>query len=240
MATPHRPVGVLLAVWLLLSGCRATPARPTPWAVAAVRGVHWPVPHRRQADGAACGPCALWSVLSFQSPDRSVAYPDVEARLRPPGSLARLFGVLPGDLVAAARAFGFAATTTTDATTAVLRQALDDGLPVILLGDVTVGQASELHYVVVDGYRERRGTTIWFVADPLDSGDADRRLSTPELMAFWDDVRLLGQLIPYQRTIVTIAPPAKAASLPPDNRTASLRGLERLLHLWLAGRSPAP
>lgn len=223
------PPSVLLAGILLLAGCRAAPAPAVPWTIQAVAAVHWAVPPRFQEDPAACGPCALWSVLAFHSPQRPIAFATLDRALRPPGSLNRLLGVLPGQLADFARRAGFAASVTTGATLGVVRRSLDHGLPVILLGEYTVGDDSRLHYVVVTGYQVSRSITTWWVSDPLVRNGVERRLSTPDLMAFWDDVRLFGRPIPYQRTIVTVAPSSRAPQLPPDNRDAGVLGLERLL-----------
>jgi hypothetical protein len=168
-------------------------------------------------------------VLSFHSPDHGVDYAALDRDLRPPGSLSRMIGVLPGTLAATARRRGWAATVTTSATTAQVQQALDQGLPVIVLGEYVVGNDSRLHYVVVNGYTGRPRARTWIVTDSLVRNGAERRLSTADLQAFWDDVRLLGQAIPYQRTIVTVAPTAKAALLPPDTRDTGILTLERTL-----------
>jgi hypothetical protein len=243
---PRRQIpSACLIAWLVLAGgCTAIPEMGPFGITATASRAHWTVAHRFQGDVASCGPSALWSVLTYHLGPGAVDFDQLDRALRPTGSLNRFVGVLPGTLAATATRLGLAATVTNRATTRQLRRLLDAGLPVILLGEYTVGGDSRLHYWVLNGYERQGGETLWIVTDSLEPRNRERRLKTKELMAFWDDVTVFGRPIPYQRAIISIAPMDKVHLLPKDNRDGAIVALESklqqvfdLLRLLDGGRS---
>lgn len=230
------------AVWLLGtmvvgSGCAKTPTLtgagfPTTTAAqAATPRQHLAVPHRFQGDAASCGPSALWEVMSYHLGPGRVNFANLDKSLRPTsGNLTNSIGTMPGALAKAAERYHLTATVSNNNSTRDLRSMLDAGLPVVILGEWTDGKESDLHFVVVNGYEGRTNDdTTWIITDSLVEDGTELRWSTKQLMAFWDDVQLYGRYMPYQKSMVNVAPAAKAAALPEDNRTAWVRFLDGVL-----------
>jgi hypothetical protein len=219
------------------SGCAKTPVLsgmgvPAPrTATMAAARTHMKVPHRFQGDTAACGPSALWSVMSYHLGSGKVNFTNLDKSLRPTsGNMNNNIGTMPGSLAKAAVRYKLSATVSNHNTTRQLRAMLDNGLPVVILGEWTDGKESDLHFVVVNGYEGRTNDdTTWIVTDSLEQPGKELRWSTKELLAFWDDVQLYGRTLPYQRAMVNIAPKAQADLLPEDNRSAWVKFLDGTL-----------
>ncbi len=105
-----------------------------------------------------------------------------------------------------------------NASTDDLRRLVDAGLPPIILTDPHKNGRSgkTMHYQVVIGYSSRDDkTTMWQLADPW--GGVIKEKSTAELMRNWSQLHLGPVKTPINRLIVTVAPPARKAELPPGN-----------------------
>jgi hypothetical protein len=95
---------------------------------------------------------------------------------------------------------------------------VDAGLPPIILTDPhKKGQSGKtMHYQVVIGYSSRADEqTTWKLADPW--GGVIKEKSTAELLRNWSHLHLGPVKTPINRLIVTLAPPARKAELPPGN-----------------------
>jgi hypothetical protein len=228
---------MVLGTMAVGSGCAKTPVvagvgLPAQTAAQAAKPrQHMAVPHRFQGDTASCGPSALWSVMSYHLGAGKVNFTNLDKSLRPTaGNMTNTIGTMPGALAKAAERYHLSATVTNENTTRQLRSMLDNGLPVVILGEWTDGKESDLHFVVVNGYEGRTADdTTWTITDSLVESGKELRWSTKELMAFWSDVELYGRVMPYQRAMVNIAPKAQADLLPEDNRTAWVRFLDGAL-----------
>jgi hypothetical protein len=200
-------------------------------ATLAAARTHMKVPHRFQGDTASCGPSALWSVMSYHLGSGRVNFANLDKSLRPTsGNMNNNIGTMPGALAKAAARYHLAATVSNKNSTRQLRAMIDNGLPVVILGEWTDGKESDLHFVVVNGYEGRTNDdTTWIVTDSLEESGKELRWSTKALMAFWDDIQLYGRTMPYQRAMVNIAPKAQADVLPEDNRTAWVKFIDGTL-----------
>jgi hypothetical protein len=224
-------IAVFLSVLVAMAatGCAAptlSSLSPTGARAAAVsRRVHLPVPKRFQGDTMSCGPSALWSVMSHLLGPGKVNFANLDKSLRPTGNLTGYIGTMPGGLARAPERYHLVASVHNEGSTADLRRLLDAGLPVIILGVNDEGDGSGgLHYIVVNGYEgSNAADTTWILTDSMVEDGKEHRWNTKRLMAFWDDLKLVGRRLPYQRAMVTVAPKGQADQLPEDNRSAWLK-----------------
>ncbi|WP_084435502.1 cysteine peptidase family C39 domain-containing protein [Desulfomicrobium escambiense] len=136
-----------LALLLLCAGCGLGSAFRAA-SFAAPEAVRLDVPFVQQTGRTDCGPAALASVLAFRG--RHIPLDEVTRRVHTPAMQRTL---LP-DMENYARSLGFS-TRSGSGDTAVLREAVNAGSPVIVLANMGGPFFSQGHYLVVYGHDER-------------------------------------------------------------------------------------
>jgi hypothetical protein len=185
--------------------------------------VHLQVPHRYQGKEWSCGTSSLWMALQYHKPE-GVDFHKLDNSVRPTRQFGRLFGTSPGALADYVARMDLKAVTKTHGTTYDLRRMLNQGLPVVLLGDRGSRTDPSMHYRVVTGYKGTDDrTATWTLRDALIEDGKELTFTTEELMAFWGNLAMFNLKIPFERPMVVIAPRDHQGVLPADNRSATTR-----------------
>lgn len=179
------------------------------------------VPHRWQGASWGCGTNSLYMAMRYHLGVLTPPFETIDSAVRPTGKLfGNVFGTSPTALADYAKTRGLTANVVNRADTRLLREQLDQGLPVIVLGDRSSRWNGGLHYRVLVGYEGNDdATTTWRFQDSLIEDGTELVQTTDELMYFWTDLRIFGARVPYERLAITLAPSSQAHKLPPDNRS---------------------
>jgi hypothetical protein len=200
---------------------------------------HLDVVHRSQGHTWACGTNALFMAMQYHLGVGHVDFDKMDTAIRPTKQFGSLCGTAPGALSDYAKTLGLASTVHNHSTTNDIRRMVDQGLPVVLLGDRGSRWDAGLHYRVVTGYNSNvDALTTWTIQDALVETGKELRFSTEQLLDYWSNLRIVNVKLPYDHVIIGVAPPAKAQYLPHDNfgiRTKVVDGGMQVIGKMLKG-----